>query len=61
MNRRIVRCPYGGHPFQVEFEEGYASARAVPKEEKLEGIPGHVQVCPICNRTIFIKYLIPES
>jgi hypothetical protein len=59
MIRRIVRCPYGGHHFQVEFEDIYATARAVPKEENSEGIPGHNQVCPICNRMLFIKYIPP--
>ena len=59
MPRRIVRCPYGGHHFQVDFKEGYSSARAVPKTENPEGSPGHSQVCPLCNRMLFIKY-IPE-
>jgi hypothetical protein len=57
MPRRIVRCSYGGHHFQVEIKEGYVSARAVPPEENLKETPGHNQVCPICNRPLFIKYL----
>jgi hypothetical protein len=57
MPRRIVRCSYGGHHFQVEIKEGYVSARAIPQAENLEGLPGHKQACPICNRLLFIKYL----
>lgn len=57
MTKRIVRCSYGGHHFQVEIKEGYAGARAIPKEENLDGSPGHIQPCPICNRQIFIKYI----
>jgi hypothetical protein len=57
MPKSIVRCSYGGHHFQVEIKEGYAGARAVPQEGKSEESPGHNQVCPICNRPLFIKYL----
>jgi hypothetical protein len=57
MPRRIVRCSNGGHNFQVEIKEGYSSARAMPQAEISEGTPGHNQVCPICNRLLFIKYI----
>jgi hypothetical protein len=57
MPRRIVRCPYGGHHFQVEIKEEFSSARATSQVENLEGAPGHNQTCPICNRLLFIKYI----
>ena len=57
MPKRTVRCPYGGHFFQVEFKEGFQSARAVTPTNNAEGLPGHEQVCPICNRPLFIKYM----
>jgi hypothetical protein len=58
MAKKIVRCSYGGHHFQAEIKEGYVSGRAIPPEGNLEGSPGHNQVCPICNRLLFIKYLL---
>jgi hypothetical protein len=57
MPRRIVRCPYGGHHFQVEIKEGYVSGRAIRQESNLEGLPGQKQACPICNRLLFIQYI----
>jgi hypothetical protein len=56
MPRKLVRCP-GGHHFQVEIKEGYVVARAVPPDEKKDDAPGHEQVCPICNRQLFIQYI----
>jgi hypothetical protein len=57
MPRKIVWCPYGKHPFQVEIKEGYVIAKALPQGENLDGLPGHDQACPICNRPLFIKYI----
>jgi hypothetical protein len=56
MSKRNVRCPHGGHQFLVEIKEGYQTARAIPREGKTEGAVGHEQLCPICNRPLFIKY-----
>jgi hypothetical protein len=57
MPKKLVRCSYGGHHFLVEIKEGYSGARAIPQGENLEESPGHGQVCPICNRMLFIKYI----
>jgi hypothetical protein len=57
MPRRNVRCPYGGHFFRVEIEDGYNSARAIPQGGHIKGLTGHNQTCPICNRQLFIEYI----
>jgi hypothetical protein len=57
MPKRNVRCPYGGHLFQVEIKEGYVIAKAVAPTESPSDSPGHNQSCPICNRQLYIKYI----
>jgi hypothetical protein len=57
MSKKIVKCPHGAHRFQVEIKEGYVLAQAVPQDTKAEAAPGHNQVCPICNRPLFIEYI----
>jgi hypothetical protein len=56
MPRRTVRCP-SGHHVQVEIQDGYATGKAMPQNENTRGLPGHNQVCPICNRLLFIEYI----
>ncbi len=57
MPRRVVRCPYGGHQFQVQIKEGYVIAKALPQGGNSQEDPGHEQGCPICGRPLFIKYI----
>jgi hypothetical protein len=57
MPRRVVKCPYGAHRVQVEIKEGFVIAKAHPQDAKPEPAAGHNQICPICNRPLFIEYV----